>query len=200
MAMPGKDEKAKAAGRRQLLLIVAVFVVPVLVASGWYFIAPRLAPTAPSNGTLITPARPLESFTVTRPDTDPYTLSDLRGHWSMVLPLGSSCGQTCQQRLYDTRQIHDALGEDRIRVRRIVLASDGRRTQGLSALLEQHPRLTVLEQPSDGPLARQFPEAAAGTVFLVDPHGNLMMRFAPDVEADGMLDDLEHLLKVSRIG
>lgn len=198
--MPGKGGDVKAAGRLQFLLIVAVFVAPVLVAGAWYFMAPRMAPTAPAHGSLITPALPLESFTVARRDAEPYTLADLRGHWTMLLPLGSRCGQDCQQRLYDTRQIHDALGEDRIRVRRLAFAPDGRRTPGLAALLDQHPRLTVLEQPGDGALARQLPEAAPGTVFLIDPHGNLMMRFAPDVAADGMLDDLEHLLKVSRIG
>ncbi len=198
--MPGKGSDAKAAGRRQFLLIVAVFVVPLLVASAWYVSAPRLAPTAPANGTLITPARPLEPFTVGRSDAEAYELADLRGHWTLVLPLGARCGEDCRQRLYDTRQIHDALGEDRIRMRRLAFAPDGRRTEGLAGVIEEHPRLTVLEQPADGELARQFPEAEDGTAFLIDPHGNLMMRFDADVAADGILDDLEHLLKVSRIG
>lgn len=198
--MPGKGSDAKAAGRRQFLLIVAVFVAPLMVATVWYFVAPRLAPTDPAHGTLITPARPLEPFTVARSDADPYTLAQLRGHWTMLLPLGSHCGQDCRQRLHDTRQVFDALGEDRIRMRRVALAADGRRTEGLAEVVERHPRLTVLRQSDDGALARQLPEAAAGTVFLIDPHANLMMRFGPDVSADGLLEDIEHLLKVSRIG
>lgn len=198
--MPGKGSDARAAGRRQFLLIVAVFVAPLMVAAAWYFVAPRMAPTGPAHGTLITPARPLEPFTIARSDTDPYTLAQLRGHWTMLLPLDNQCGEDCRQRLHDTRQVFDALGEDRIRVRRVALAPDGRDTAGLAPLLERHPRLTVLEQPTDGALRRQLPEAAAGTVFLVDPHGNLMMRFDPEIAADGLLDDLEHLLKVSRIG
>lgn len=198
--MPGKGGDGVAAGRRQLLLIVAVFVVPLVIAMGWYLLAPQLVPTAPAHGTLIQPARPLEPFTVARSDADPYTRDDLRGHWTMLLPLGGQCGPDCRQRLHDTRQIHDALGEDRIRMRRTALAADGRRTQGLEELLERHPRLTVLAQGGDGALARQLPEAPPGTVFLIDPHANLMMRFDPDVSADGILDDLEHLLKVSRIG
>ncbi len=198
--MPGKSSDTVAASRRRLSLVAAVFVVPLVIAMAWYWLAPQLVPTEPAHGTLIQPARPLDSFTVARDEADPYTRDDLRGHWTMLLAVGNRCGEDCQQRLYDTRQIHDALGEDRVRMRRVAVAREGRRTQGLKRLLERHPRLTVLEQGDDGALARQLPEAAAGTVFLIDPHANLMMRFDPEVSADGILDDLEHLLKVSRIG
>jgi len=37
-------------------------------------------------------------------------------------------------------------------------------------------------------------------IYLVDPLGNLMMRFPPDLEPKSLLKDLKHLLKVSRIG
>lgn len=189
-----------AAGRRGLLLIVAVFVVPLLVALAWYLFAPRLAPTSPANGALIEPARPLEPFEVARASGGAYRLDDLHGHWTLIHVLGDDCGDRCSQRLYASRQIHDALGEDRIRVRRIALAADGRGTPGLADILAEHPRLTVLAQGPEGALAQQLPPAAGATVYLVDPLGNLMMRFGPAVEPGGILDDLERLLKLSRIG
>lgn len=198
--MPNKGNEEIRRSRRRLLLIVAVFAAPILVAMGWYALAPRLAPAAPAHGQLIEPARPLEPFAVERAGADPYTRADLRGHWTMVVTLDGRCGERCRDRLYATRQIHDALGEDRIRVRRVAIAPNGAETGGLREVLRQHPRLTVLAQRGHGEFARQLPDAPTGTVFLIDPFGNLMMRFGPEATADGILNDLERLLKVSRIG
>jgi glutathione peroxidase-family protein len=41
---------------------------------------------------------------------------------------------------------------------------------------------------------------AARRVYLVDPLGNLMMRYEPDDEPKGMIKDLERLLKYSGLG
>ena len=129
------------------------------------------------------------------------TLDDLRGRWTLVHLVSARCDEACRERIYYTRQIRAALGQDIPRVRRLVLAADGRGTRGLAGILHQHPQLTVVAAGSDASLVRQFPgPIAPATVFLVDPLGNLMMRFGPDVEADGILEDLEKLLKLSRIG
>jgi hypothetical protein len=37
-------------------------------------------------------------------------------------------------------------------------------------------------------------------ILLVDPLGNLMMRFPLDIEPKGMLEDIKKLLRLSRIG
>ena len=47
-----------------------------------------------------------------------------------------------------------------------------------------------------------FPAAGAITnhIYVIDPLGNLMMRFPRDPDPSRMLEDLQRLLKVSRIG
>lgn len=196
------DSDIVRAGRRNLLLLAMLFLVPLLAAVAWYFVAPRFAPAPSVHGTLIDPARPLEPFEVSLSDGERYTLDDLRGHWTLVHRIGASCDTACRRRLHDTRQVRAALGEDRIRVARVATAANGRDTPGLAAVLDAHPRLSVLRVAADGPLAGQMPAdgAGSGTVFVVDPLGNLMLRFGPGVAAEGMLDDLEKLLKLSRIG
>lgn len=198
--MSADEGEAARTGRVQLLALVAVFVLPVAIAAGWYFAAPGLAPSPSVHGTLIEPARPLQPFSVDRADAGPYGLDTLRGHWTLVHRHEGACDEACRQRLYYTRQIRDALGEDRIRVERLVIAPGGRGAPGLADILGEHPRLTVLPAERAAGLTRQLPGAPAGTVFLVDPLGNLMLRFGPDVEPDHILDDLEHVLKLSRIG
>lgn len=199
--MTQDPEDSTGAGRRKLLLVAAVFLAPLLAAVGWFFAAPQLAPPPSVSGMLIDPARPLEPFEAPVSGGGHYTLDDMRGHWTLVHLVGAQCDAACRRRLHDVRQVYDALGEDRIRVARVALAAAGTETPGLASVLGEHPRLTVLRTHGDGPLAGQLPAAAAaGSVFVVDPLGNLMLRYGPEAEPSGMLDDLEKLLKLSRIG
>jgi len=64
--------------------------------------------------------------------------------------------------------------------------------QGLLAL--QDPDLTRL-------LNNKRPTGlATGGYFLVDPLGNLVMYFRPDLDPADMVADIEHLLRLSHIG
>lgn len=188
-------------GRWTLVGLFALFFAPLLLATAWYAFAPGYAPPSRSSGTLVEPARPLEPFRLESADGDTLTLDELRGQWYLVQFVRGQCGEACRERLYETRQVRDALGEDRSRVRRLLVAGAGRATPGVGELLEEHPRLTVVQGDGRGDFGRQFPaDRDEATVFLVDPLGNLMMRFAPGLPPGDMLDDLEKLLKLSRIG
>ncbi|MFW5969097.1 MAG: SCO family protein [Halofilum sp. (in: g-proteobacteria)] len=193
--------ETRRAGRRTLIGLFALFFAPLLFAMAWYAFAPGYTPPSKPHGTLIEPARPLEPFRLKSEEGETLTLDELRGHWYLVHFVPERCGEACRERLYETRQVRDALGEDRSRVRRLVVAGTGRSTPGLADAREEHPRLVVMQGEGRGEFGRQFPEErGTGTVFLVDPNGNLMMRFAPDLPPDDMLKDLEKLLKLSRIG
>ena len=43
-------------------------------------------------------------------------------------------------------------------------------------------------------------EKIDNAIYLIDPFGNIMLRFPPDLKPNSMLKDIKHLLKVSRIG
>ena len=191
---------SRRAGRWTLVGLFALFFGPLALAGAWYAFAPQLAPAPQVHGTLIDPAQPLEPFSVPLADGGSFTLENLRGRWHLVQFVGSVCESDCRQRLHDTRQVHDALGEDRLRVRRIAAIAAGGPTSAVEAALGQYPGLRVLDGDATS-FARQFPSTRdPGTVFLVDPLGNLMLRFGADVPPEDMLDDLEKLLKLSRIG
>jgi len=50
-------------------------------------------------------------------------------------------------------------------------------------------------------LTNKKPEGlAGGGYYLIDPLGNLVMYFAPDIVPGDMVDDIKRLLKLSRIG
>jgi hypothetical protein len=59
----------------------------------------------------------------------------------------------------------------------------------------------------DGQTLRFFTQAFADGsaavgewIYLIDPLGNLLMRYGSDANPKGMLEDLERLLKYSKIG
>lgn len=188
-------------GRWTLTGLFALFFAPLLLATGWYAFAPGYTPPSTPNGTLIDPARPLEPFRLQSGDGGTLTLDGLRGQWNLVHFVAERCEEACRERLYETRQVRDALGEDRSRVRRLIVAGGGQGTPGLDDIIEEHPRLVIMRGDGRGEFGRQFPaERGNDTVFLVDPVGNLMMRFAPELPPGDMLEDLEKLLKLSRIG
>ncbi len=185
--------------RIKFLALVTLFVAPVLVATGWYMMSDIVRPTTDSHGTLMDPAQPLDDFRARTLGEGDYDLGELRGNWTLVHIVDGQCGQECRERIHYTRQIRDALGHDRIRVRRLVVVPEEVGAIQLASLLPEHPDLLLVH--SERELVAQFPrDREVATVFLVDPLGNLMMQFDEDVEPAGILGDLKQLLRVSRIG
>jgi len=199
MSATQSQDRATRVSRWKFLALVMLFAGPVLLATAWYFMADRFRPVTDSYGELIEPAQPIEPFVARTIAAGDYDLDALRGHWTLVHVIDDRCGEACRERIHYTRQIRDALGHDRIRVRRLaIVPAEGAGLQ-LATLLPEHPDLTVLH--AGGGLVTQLPEQRGDeTVFLIDPLGNLMMRFDEDVEPAGILGDLKQLLRVSRIG
>ena len=179
-------------GKRTLLLIAAVTLAPVIASYAAYYLFPR-AP-AVNYGTLL-PTAPIEGIEGTRPDGSPFRLEDLRGRW-VLLALGrGDCGAPCERKLYATRQARTMQGREQERVVRAwLVVDDGEPT---AALLAQHPGLVVVRVAEAVPA--RFP-GGADALYLLDPLGNLVLRYPDDPDIKGLAKDLTRLLKASRIG
>jgi hypothetical protein len=72
----------------------------------------------------------------------------------------------------------------------------------------QHPDLVVAKLSAEQlallasvmPATDDTPLAQAGGIYIVDPLGNLMLRYAPGAPDRALLDDLKRLLRLSHIG
>ena len=65
------------------------------------------------------------------------------------------------------------------------------------------PGVALAVANSDWLASFSFADATPGQdsgIYLVDPQGYLMMRYPQDVDRRGLLEDLERLLKISKIG
>lgn len=196
-----------ARGRRSLLALAALFVVPLAAAFWLYYGAPGLRPRGAANrGELIHPAVPLRELAFASPDGRAIDGDLLRGRWTLLYIGPQDCDPRCRDVLYLTRQTRLALNKDSDRVRRLFLATGPCCPD--PALLAEHPDL-VVATPTPAQLetlAVLFPPldaaplTAAGRIYIIDPLGNLMMSYAADAPDDALLDDLKRLLRLSHIG
>ncbi|MEO8718654.1 MAG: cytochrome C oxidase subunit I [Burkholderiales bacterium] len=173
-------------GRLKFAALGLFFAAPFVLAWLAYWL--DWAPGVTSNyGELITPARPLEA----------PALAPLRGKWVLVTFDAAACDAYCERKLYFMRQLRRAQGKDQERVERLwLLDGAGRPRAALLAAIEG----THVEP--DAGLGARFPAAGAlaDHIYIVDPLGNLMMRYPRDPDPSRMLKDLQRLLKVSGIG
>jgi hypothetical protein len=190
------EQVDKAKGRRTLLLL-ALFALAPIVASyaAYYFFTPS---KRVNYGELLDPLPAAPAIGI-RLDGQPFALSDVRGKWVLVVVGGSECGVACRRALYATRQARTIQGRDQDRVARVWLQPTGAPLPG-DELLAEHPGL-VAARVDPGEIARLpiDPSEPQG-ILLLDPRGNLVLRYPADPDIRGLAKDLERLLSTSGIG
>jgi len=182
--------------RSKFLLILGVFAVPVIAAYLAYF---GWRPAGHANYGDLLKVTPLQRTAGRTLDGTSFNLDALQGKWVMVHVGAASCDAGCAQQLYLMRQTRIAQGKEQSRIERLwVLTGTGSPDP---VLLREHPGLLVWRADDPG-FAEQFPAAHSGSehIFMVDPLGNLMLRFPADVDPKRMMKDLKLLLKASQIG
>ena len=184
-------------GRGTLLLLAAMFALPLLIVAAMYQL--QWHPSGSSHGNLISPPRPLQLVELQTLQGKRFGAAQWKDKWNLVYISRQNCDAACATQLHDLRQVHAALGKEIGRVQRILLVTADDKDESLAGIQAQYPDLIILTGPVAEKLAGQF-GAHLGDVYLVDPLGNLMMRYPPGYEARGMYKDLMRLMTYSWVG
>ena len=190
--MKKKDIK----GRQQLTLLALVFVGPLILAAWLYFGGAGLQPASRTNkGELLEPIIALPEVLPGSP-----LLEHLDGQWSLVYVNTDACGDACKQAIHTLRQSRLMLGSDMDRMNRVLLRVES--APDTVVLGDEYAgTITLVDDALSELLLGKRPiSAAAGGYYLVDPLGNLVMYFPPELDPSAMVKDIEHLLELSRIG
>jgi hypothetical protein len=172
--------------KAKLLLVGAACAAPFALGTAAYFLGWGSGGAAAAYGELIAP----------RPLAGP-PLEALRGKWVLVSFDAAACDAYCEKKLYFMRQIRTAQHKDMGRVERVwVLTDAGAPRAELLTAIEG----TRIAAQKDVAAAKDFPGNAVDHVYVVDPLGNLMMRFPRDPDPSRMLKDLKRLLRLSQVG
>ena len=189
----GVEDRNK--GRLKLVLVALVFLGPLVLSFTLYYLGDWRPQGSTQNGELLPPV-PLSDAPLLAAGEGPR----LRGKWTMIYADEGSCAEACQKTLYETRQIRRSLGKEMSRVQRVFVVTTG--APDAEFLASEHPMLVVAATDTTArqDLLNAIGKFQPGDIFLVDPIGNLMMRFPQGTEMKAIKEDLVHLLKVSRIG
>ncbi len=188
------SDSQRTRGRLQFLLIAAMFFGPLLFAAWMYYGNDALQPESRANhGTLL---EPIVSLVDAVPGS---ALHDSRS-WRLLYANDGECGESCRKALYTLRQSRLMLGKEMDRVERVFL--HGEHAPDTLLVAEEHQGLVTLQDTALRAVLDDKKPAAlpAGGFYLIDPHGNLVLYFNPDIEPRDMVDDIKRLLKLSRIG
>jgi len=194
--MPGADPQRRRGARRTLFLLALVCAAPVVAAYVAYY---WLHPTTRTNyGELLEPVT-VPEIAGRRLDGTPFRLSELRGRWVLLMADAAACGARCERKLYTTRQAHAIQGRERDRVLRVWLLPDGAPPPP-AELTAQHPGMIIVRGDSRQWDTLPGSGGASDNLYVVDPLGNLVLRYPAEPDIRKLAKDLERLLRASRIG
>jgi hypothetical protein len=175
--------------RRLFYVLLVAFFGPVIVSFLLYYFSDWRPAAQNAHGELI--SRALEGA--------PAPLKDA---WSLVYIGDAACeSDACREALVFGRQTRLSLNQEMQRVRRVMLATAHCCANDYLAR-EQEGLVVVDASDAAGvALVGQFPaKDREHTLYVVDPLGNLVMRYDARQDPKGLLTDLKKLLKLSHIG
>jgi len=181
--------------RVQMLLIASVFFGPLAVAT-WMYYGGHFQPEGRTNhGALI---KPIVNVAEELPGSDVAMKGD--GYWVLIYADENACAERCKDALYTLRQSQKMLGKEMDRLKRVFL--HGESSPDTVMLADEHTGLITLRDDGLSALLnnKKSAELSAGGYFLMDPLGNLVMYFEPEIDPRDMVTDIKRLLKLSRIG
>lgn len=189
----GGEASRRRRGRLVALGLLALAAAPFVAALVAYLL---WEPGKQTNyGELITP-EPLPEAPLALADGRPFHLSQLKGKWVLLHIDGAGCGADCREKLLYSRQVRLALGKDASRLERLWLIDD---SAPLDPGLEREYRGTGFARAAGSPLLAHFPAAhdRREHIYLIDPLGNLMLRYPRHPDPSRMRKDLERLLRAA---
>jgi hypothetical protein len=196
------DSKARAGHWRRhrvLYLLIAVALAPILASYFAYYVWPPAGRT--NYGALVEPQRPVPSTGAVGLDGTAFDLRTLKGKWVMVMVDGGACDPNCESKLLQMRQQRTMTGKDRDRIERVWFIND---REPMSTLLMREYEGTLFVRVDERDLAfLALPEAKDAAlrdhIWLIDPMGNLMLRWPRNPDQKGVKGDIARLLKAESL-
>ncbi|ROO11295.1 hypothetical protein BK673_07520 [Pseudomonas fluorescens] len=184
-----KPAAARSRGRIQLLLILLGVIGPMVLATGMYKLQFWVPEGRSYHGELIGNGQ-------TRADLGVQADEE---RWQILVTAPKDCAVDCQQLVYLARQIQIGLGRDAGRASHALAAAQPVSADYDAKLTREYPQLQ--RYPLDATtFSKTTGDKATPQLWIIDPHGNLVLRYEPNVKGKDLLNDLRHLLKLSNIG
>ena len=183
------EPRARRRGRLQLILLISVAVVPMVLATSMYQLGFWVPKARTYHGQLIATGQSRADLGVSAEER----------RWQLLVSAPTRCEADCQHLVYLARQVQIGLGRDAARASHALATGQVPSAEYAETLEREYAE--IKRYPLD--LTRYWqtvPGLDEPQLWIVDPHGNLVLRYGAQVNGKDLLDDLRRLLKLSNIG
>ena len=187
---PNEPVSRRRSGRWQLIGLLALVIGPMVLATAMFYGRFWIPEGRSYHGELIAGRVSLEQLGV------PFVAG--KG-WQLLVSAPQACAEECLQLIYLARQIHIGTGREASRVNHAVALARPLSSELNEQLLKEYPQLLRYTLNPDA-YGREIPDNLAPQLCIVDPLGNLVLRYPPETNGKDVLNDLRQLMKISNIG
>ncbi|KIO48013.1 membrane protein [Nitrosospira sp. NpAV] len=187
--------KANRTNRRTLILLVILMAAPIIASYTLYFW--EVKPESINYGELLE-VKPLAGDGLNQSNNTIFRMRDLRGKWALISVDSGKCDEYCRKKLYYMRQVRLIQNTEKNRIERVWLIDD---PEIPAPEIASEFEGTWLVNAKNSEILTQIPAKASrhDHIYLIDPIGNLMMRFPKNPDPALMAKDIKRLLKVSQL-
>lgn len=197
MTMPTAQKKTP----WQLYAILAVTLIPLIAAYVAYYTGIGVPDESVNEGTMLTPAPTMADLKGLEGEVPEFGTDRV---WRLLVPIPEVCGESCEQNLYITRQVHTRLGAKAERVDRYAVNLAGEAGDSyLQAIAADHPDLKTMTAPLPQwqqwlrDIDAELDLNARHYYLLVDPQGFAMMAYTSEHTGNQLLTDIKRILRYS---
>jgi hypothetical protein len=183
-----QDPKRQGKNRLMLVVIAAIFFVPLLAAFVLNVVGWRPQNTR-NAGMLVDPPRDVTAAAVTLADGTHLVWRDPQWQWTLLALPGAQCASQCQERLDEALRMRLTLGRNAERLRVVYLGA----ALPAEFITARSPMLAGRDD--SGAFAGARAQADDGLALaLVDPNGLLMLSYPEGYSAQGLRSDIVRVL------
>ena len=190
--------------RRYLVIAMVLLAVIIIAGSGyaWYKSA-----NPAFHGSLISPAEPAPSFTLTSQTGSSISLSDFRGKYVLLYFGFTNCTSECPLTMGYLKQMHDKLGSLADQTQVILISTDPARDtpEALGAFLGHFDPsfIGLTSSPENlqkvwaayGVTVLDNGETHSSYLYLIDTQGNLYATYPLLQNSDDITADIKNLIR-----
>lgn len=188
--LPQQAATPRRRGRWQLILLLSVAIGPMILATfmyQWRFWVPE---GRSYHGTLLGNGVQLADIGVQGAEQE---------RWQLLVTAPGNCAEDCRELVYLARQIHIGLNRDASRAAHSLAVARPLADAYDQQLQREYPQLGRFSL-DDLAYGKLVPVSDGAQLWIVDPHGNLVLRYGSQAKGKDILNDLRLLLKLSQIG
>ena len=187
-------------GRLKLLFIILIFIIPFIYS---YILIneKNIEKTISTSnyGKFVNQIVSINNILYIDSLNNKINSNVLNGKWTLIYYIDKHCDSLCFNNIYLLRQINTALGKDMNRVQRILLINEDK--TNTDVIQKTYPHLLIIKNKLNElhNIIKSIKNDNAN-IFIVDPIGNVVLKYNQNFNGKKLLKDLKKLLKLSKIG